>query len=150
VELHKDQIVLGTEIGVFISSDLQGSGWAVLGDGLPTVPVSTIRNHPGDPWTMVVATFGRGVYTYEFPGRPDPKPQAKAKPGSGGGSGDEVLGTREARGETTAAGAGEEVQGGSLAATGARILILLLISAGCMAAGTLMVKLKERLGGWNP
>jgi hypothetical protein len=148
VELHKDQIVLGTDIGAFISKDLNGTEWAVLGNGLPNVPVSTIRNHPGDPWTIVVATFGRGVYTYEFPGRPAPKKKSLAEPTTGGG--DEVLGTRQTAEEPAAAAAEADVEGSSLAATGARVLLLLLISAGLTGAGASMVKLKERLGGWAP
>jgi hypothetical protein len=148
IEIHENQLLLGTEVGVFISKNANGGEWAVLGDGLPTVPVSTIRNHPGDPWTVVVATFGRGVYTYEFPGRPA---EAKKKAPDGGSKdkGDEVLGTRQGSEEPPPA-ASDEVQGGSLAATGVQILLLLLISGGLMGAGAVLTKMKDKAGGWNP
>ena len=81
VELHGDQLLVGTDIGVFLSGPVDGvkpipSGgfgtaavgdapkWTPLDDGLPAVPISTIRNHPGKRDTVIVATFGRGVYSY--------------------------------------------------------------------------------------
>ncbi|MGH2828250.1 MAG: WD40/YVTN/BNR-like repeat-containing protein [Actinomycetota bacterium] len=67
VEIHKRQLVVGTDTGAFVSKDLEGSRWAVLGDDLPSAPVVTVRNHPGDRSKIIVATFGRGVYAYRFP-----------------------------------------------------------------------------------
>jgi hypothetical protein len=64
------QLVVGTDIGVFASSDTNGSGWAVLGRGLPNVPVSHLALKPGDPNTLVAATYGRGVYLYHFDSPP--------------------------------------------------------------------------------
>lgn len=64
--LHNGHLVVGTDIGVFESCDSAGGGFSRLGTGLPTVPVSTMRFKPGDPDLLVVATFGRGAYTYRF------------------------------------------------------------------------------------
>jgi hypothetical protein len=64
--LHKGHLVVGTDIGVFESCDSAGGGFSQVGTGLPTVPVSTMRFKPGDPDLLVVATFGRGAYTYRF------------------------------------------------------------------------------------
>lgn len=64
--MRNDQLVVGTDIGTFISADASGAHWAVLGSGLPTVPVSHLQIKPGAPNTLVAATYGRGVYTYSF------------------------------------------------------------------------------------
>jgi hypothetical protein len=72
-----NQLIVGTDIGVFISSDLNGSQWAPLGD-LPSVPVNQLVLKPGDDRQLFAGTFGRGVQVYDF---------AKASDGSGGGNG---------------------------------------------------------------
>jgi hypothetical protein len=59
------QLVVGTDIGVFISSDLQGTEWAPLGD-LPNVPVNQLVLHPGDVSTVLAGTFGRGVQSVKL------------------------------------------------------------------------------------
>jgi hypothetical protein len=81
IEIHGRQLVVGTDLGVFLSRNRDGSRWAPLDDGLPAVPITTIRNHPGDPNTIVAATFGRGVYAYTFP-RSRASGGAKAKAGT--------------------------------------------------------------------
>ena len=105
VEVHGDQLLVGTDIGVFLSGPLDGDvtaaavdtpQWVPLNDGLPAVPISTIRNHPGDGRTVVVATYGRGVYSYTGlpdigPQNPDPDPDPDPDDdgdGGGGGVGD--------------------------------------------------------------
>jgi hypothetical protein len=60
------QLIVGTDIGVFASTDTNGSSWAVLGNGLPNVPITHLVLKPGDPNTLVAATYGRGVYLYHF------------------------------------------------------------------------------------
>jgi len=67
VTVRGGQLVIATDIGVFASSDTQGSHYSALGSGLPTVPVFHLALKPGDPNTLVAATYGRGVYTYAFP-----------------------------------------------------------------------------------
>ncbi|MCA1834163.1 MAG: hypothetical protein ABR548_04635 [Actinomycetota bacterium] len=62
-----NQIIAGTNIGAFISSDLSGAKWSILGNGLPAVKVVSMKLKPGDADTLIVATFGRGVYKYTFP-----------------------------------------------------------------------------------
>jgi hypothetical protein len=85
------QLVVGTDIGVFISGPATSAGsgpqYQVLGSGLPTAPVFTMelkpKATPSEPDRLVVATQGRGVYTYEFK---DPA-GAGANSGSGTGAG---------------------------------------------------------------
>ncbi|HEX8123538.1 MAG TPA: hypothetical protein VF549_19970 [Solirubrobacteraceae bacterium] len=64
--LHDGQLIVGTDLGVFISCDTTGGSFSRLGRGLPNVPVSSLRFKPGDPDLLFVATFGRGAYTYRF------------------------------------------------------------------------------------
>ncbi len=66
VTVRGGQLIIATDIGVFGSSDTRGTHYAALGSGLPTVPVFHIALKPGDPNTLVAATFGRGVYSYTF------------------------------------------------------------------------------------
>lgn len=74
--LHKDaagnkQLIVGTDLGAFISSDTNGSRWVPLGQGLPNVPVAMLRFKPkataDEPDTIFAATFGRGIWSYEIP-----------------------------------------------------------------------------------
>jgi hypothetical protein len=68
VGLHGKQIVVGTDIGAFISKDRSGTRWSVLGGGsLPAVPVTAIRTFPGARGLLIASTFGRGAYCYRFP-----------------------------------------------------------------------------------
>jgi photosystem II stability/assembly factor-like uncharacterized protein len=64
------QLVVGTDIGAFASSDANGTSWGVLGSGLPNVPITHLALKPGDPNTLVAATYGRGVYLYHFADAP--------------------------------------------------------------------------------
>jgi hypothetical protein len=87
------QLVVGTDIGVFASTDTNGTGWAVLGNGLPNVPITHLMLKPGDPDTLVAATYGRGVYLYHFTSAPPAAPAAPpGAPAPAGG----VQGTRTA------------------------------------------------------
>ncbi len=83
--VHNGHLVVGTDIGVFESCDSAGGAYARLGTGLPTTPVSTIRYKPGDPDTLVMATYGRGVYTYTFKGDDLHCPAPAGAPGTEGG-----------------------------------------------------------------
>ena len=71
IVLKGSQLIVGTDIGAFISSDTSGSSWAPLGDNLPNVPVNMVRLKPkaeaSEKDLLVAATFGRGVWAYEFP-----------------------------------------------------------------------------------
>lgn len=67
VILHDGQLLLGTDIGVFISGDTGGGTWAPLGDGLPNVPVTMLRMKPGSD-QLFASTFGRHLWTYPMSG----------------------------------------------------------------------------------
>ncbi len=70
VTLHEGQLLVGTDIGAFISSDTQGSDWAPLGGGLPNAIVTALQVAPNDPKLLYAATFGRGIYAYRFASAP--------------------------------------------------------------------------------
>ncbi len=53
-------LYLGTETGVYFSTD-EGSHWARLGQGLPTVPVHDLAVHPRER-ELVAATHGRALW----------------------------------------------------------------------------------------
>jgi len=91
VVLRGGQLIVGTDIGVFASSDANGSSWAPLGHGLPNVPITHLSLKPGDENTLVAATYGRGVYLYHF-NAPPPAASQPAAPAATGG----VKGTRVA------------------------------------------------------
>ena len=65
VELNRGQLVVGTDVGAFLSSDTDGTRWAAL-EGMPNVPVTAIDNHPADPNRVFISTYGRGFYSYTF------------------------------------------------------------------------------------
>jgi hypothetical protein len=68
VGLHGKHLVIGTDIGAFISSDRKGSRWSVLGGrSMPAVAVTAIRTFPGAKGLLIASTFGRGAYCYRFP-----------------------------------------------------------------------------------
>ncbi|MEA2423298.1 MAG: hypothetical protein QOF55_2397 [Thermoleophilaceae bacterium] len=64
--VRNGQLIVATAIGVFASRNTNGGTYAPLGDNLPSVAVYQISLKPGDPNTLVAATYGRGVYTYKF------------------------------------------------------------------------------------
>ncbi|HYO60991.1 MAG TPA: hypothetical protein VEU29_03740 [Actinomycetota bacterium] len=61
------QLMIGTQIGAFLSKDKRGSAWAPVRRGLVRVPVNELQQAPQDKKLIVAATFGRGVYLYRFP-----------------------------------------------------------------------------------
>jgi hypothetical protein len=64
--IHSGQLVVATDLGVYESADTSGGTWGTVGTGLPNTPVFTLRINPTNPDLMVAATFGRGVYQYNF------------------------------------------------------------------------------------
>ena len=64
--IHSGQLVVATDLGVYESADTNGGTWGTVGTGLPNTPVFTLRINPTNPDLMVAATFGRGVYQYNF------------------------------------------------------------------------------------
>ena len=61
------QLIVGTDIGVFISNDLNGTTWAPMGD-LPNIEVTQLVIDPANSGRLFAATHGRGVWTYKFTG----------------------------------------------------------------------------------
>jgi hypothetical protein len=78
--VRNGQLVVGTALGVYASRGTNGGRYAPLGNNLPNVPVYQISLKPGDPSTLVAATFGRGVYTYKFSGGAGKKCVDRVKP----------------------------------------------------------------------
>jgi hypothetical protein len=66
VALVNGQLLLGTQIGAFISRDTSGSAWAPLGSGLPNLPVTSIVPSPSDPTLVFASTYGRSVWQYKL------------------------------------------------------------------------------------
>ena len=66
VTLRGSQLLVGTDIGAFISSDLSGTEWAPLGLGLPNTIVNAMQVDPADANFLYASTFGRGIYRYQF------------------------------------------------------------------------------------
>ena len=64
--VRNGQLIVATDIGVFISSNTSGGSYSVLGKNLPAAPVLKLRLQPGDADNMIAVTFGRGVYAYRF------------------------------------------------------------------------------------
>ncbi|MDX6489414.1 MAG: hypothetical protein QOK13_2029 [Gaiellaceae bacterium] len=59
------QLIVGTDVGVF-GTDAKGKATYTYLNGLPVVPISTMNLKPDDPNLLVVATYGRGIWTYCF------------------------------------------------------------------------------------
>jgi hypothetical protein len=91
--LHNGRLAVGTDIGVFVSCNDTGGNYAVLGNGLPSAPISTMSFKPNDPDLLIGATYGRGIYTYRFDDaqplicHEPPTPPGGGGDGSGGGGG---------------------------------------------------------------
>jgi hypothetical protein len=69
VTLREDQLLVGTDVGLFASS-MKGATqttpkFARLG-GIPRAPISSIVLKPNNPNIAIVATFGRGVWGFKF------------------------------------------------------------------------------------
>lgn len=72
VTLRGKQVIVATDVGVYISKPGShctrkgGCHFEVLGKGLPTSPVFTVRVAGCDRNLLTAAVYGRGVYTYRF------------------------------------------------------------------------------------
>jgi len=66
--VHDGQLIVATDLGVYIQLPGGGHRYAVLGRGLPRLPVFTVRVSPADPNVLLVATYGRGDFLYRFGG----------------------------------------------------------------------------------
>jgi hypothetical protein len=70
VGLKGSQLVVANAVGMFISNNLSGAKWALLGKGFPSSPVYSFEFEPQDPNKIVVASYGRGIWEYDFRPRP--------------------------------------------------------------------------------
>jgi hypothetical protein len=86
------QLLVADAVGVFASAGTNGGHYAPLGKGLPTAAVFMMQLKPGDPNTLVAASFGRGGYTYRFPSGAQLPPESTPS-GSGNGSGGHLAAT---------------------------------------------------------
>jgi len=69
VIVRGSQLIAATNVGVFISRDLNGGHWYLLGGTqLPVLHTTTIRLQPGNADRLFAATYGKGVWVYDFPG----------------------------------------------------------------------------------
>ena len=59
------QLIVGTDVGVFATALAAGTTFAPL-HRMPVTPISMVNLKPNDPNLLVVATYGRGVWTYSL------------------------------------------------------------------------------------
>jgi hypothetical protein len=68
--VRNGQLVVATDVGVFVAPGTAGGSYQQLGQGLPMAPVYSLELKPkatdAEPDTLVAATQGRGVYRYVF------------------------------------------------------------------------------------
>ena len=66
--LSHGRLVLGTDVGVFIAADGQGTAtaWSRSGTNLPNASVNELTLTP-DGTTVIAATHGRGIWTITAP-----------------------------------------------------------------------------------
>ena len=62
-DVLEDVIYVATDVGVYVSED-RGDSWAPLGQNLPNVPTLDLDL---EGRLLAVATYGRGMFTYELP-----------------------------------------------------------------------------------
>ena len=68
---NTDYLYLGSDIGAFVSED-SGASWALLGDGMPAVPVYDMKIFESKTQRFLVAgTHGRSMYKLDLSDVPD-------------------------------------------------------------------------------
>jgi hypothetical protein len=65
VLVHAGKLVVGTDVGVFVSTDLTGGAYSILGN-LPAMPVVHLAEDPANSNRIIAATYARGVWAYTF------------------------------------------------------------------------------------
>jgi hypothetical protein len=65
IEVRGSQLIVGTDVGMFLSDGVTSPTWTAP-PGLPAAPVVSVKNWPGRPDQLVIATFGRGMYSFTF------------------------------------------------------------------------------------
>jgi len=68
VIVRGNQLIASTNTGVYVSSDLDGGQWHILGGtSMPLLHMTTIQLQPGNPNRLFAATYGKGILVYDFP-----------------------------------------------------------------------------------
>ncbi|HZS15371.1 MAG TPA: hypothetical protein VFC09_12305 [Candidatus Dormibacteraeota bacterium] len=68
VIVRGNQLIVSTNTGVYMSRDLSGGSWSLLGGTqLPVTHMATVQLQPGNPNRLFAATYGMGVWEYDFP-----------------------------------------------------------------------------------
>ena len=82
VLVWNEQLVVATDLGVYISDSLSGGEWAPLGTGMPVAIAHHLALQPGNPKRLFVGNWGIGAWMYEVPNvdPPPPPPPANAAP----------------------------------------------------------------------
>ena len=62
----KGKLVVGTDVGVFVSTTLTGGTYSLMGN-LPVMPVVHLGVDPANANRIIAATYGRGAYAYTWP-----------------------------------------------------------------------------------
>jgi len=62
----EEQLIVGTDVGVFLSRDA-GATWLTVGSNLPAVVINDLEYHAGTN-TLTAATFGHGIQRVTLPG----------------------------------------------------------------------------------
>ena len=67
---HNGYLVVATDLGVYVSDKPIDAGgtptYDQLGTNLPAAPVFTVRNDPADANKLLISTYGRGDWLYDF------------------------------------------------------------------------------------
>jgi hypothetical protein len=79
LELNQGQLVVGTQLGPFLSRDTAGSAWVPL-PGVPAAVTTSVYTDPADADRLIIGTFARGVYEYRFSARGAIRPVLQPAP----------------------------------------------------------------------
>lgn len=63
----KNRIIVGTDRGVLFTDD-EGENWFALTDGMPNVPVNSLRIRGTNDDKLLAGTYGRGMYWMDLEG----------------------------------------------------------------------------------
>lgn len=74
VLVWNNQLVVATDLGVFISDSPSGGAWAPLGNGMPVSIAHHLALQPGNPRRLFVGNWGTGTWVYEIPSVEPPPP----------------------------------------------------------------------------
>lgn len=80
VIVWNNQLVVGTDLGAYVSDSLSGGTWAPLGTGIPVSIIHHLAAQPGAPNRLFAGTWGRGTWLYEIGNTPPPPTDLNAAP----------------------------------------------------------------------